>query len=94
MAISNYNYHSQDPTPEGWVKETDFGNAEAIGYLADRLASYGIEKELYKKGAKAGDEVRIGLGDEAVIFDWEPSIEAGAELHLQDHQYRKALDIA
>jgi GTP-binding protein len=66
--------------PERWVKQTDFANAEAIGYLADRLASYGIERELFKKGAQAGDEVRIGLGDEAVIFDWEPSIEAGAEL--------------
>jgi GTP-binding protein len=39
-----------------------------------------VEKELFKNGAKAGDEVRIGSGDEAVIFDWEPSIEAGAEL--------------
>ena len=58
--------------PERWVKQTDFANAEAIGYLADRLASYGIEKELFKQGAKSGDE--------AVIFDWEPSIEAGAEL--------------
>jgi GTP-binding protein len=66
--------------PERWVRQTDFANAEAIGYLADRLASYGIERELYKKGAKAGDEVRIGQGDDAVIFDWEPSIEAGAEL--------------
>jgi GTP-binding protein len=66
--------------PERWVKQTDFANAEAIGYLADRLASYGVEKELFKNGAKAGDEVRIGSGDEAVIFDWEPSIEAGAEL--------------
>lgn len=66
--------------PQRWVKQTDFANAEAIGYLADRLASYGIEKELFKKGAMAGDEVRIGLGDDAVIFDWEPSIEAGAEL--------------
>lgn len=66
--------------PERWVKQTDFANAEAIGYLADRLASYGVERELYKKGAKANDEVRIGLGDDAVIFDWEPSIEAGAEL--------------
>ncbi|MFM8191659.1 MAG: GTPase ObgE [Candidatus Nanopelagicus sp.] len=66
--------------PERWVKQTDFANAEAIGYLADRLASYGVERELYKKGAKAGDEVRIGQGDDAVIFDWEPSIEAGAEL--------------
>ena len=66
--------------PERWVKQTDFANAEAIGYLADRLASYGVEKELFKQGAKSGDEVRIGEGDEAVIFDWEPSIEAGAEL--------------
>jgi GTP-binding protein len=66
--------------PERWVKQTDFANAEAIGYLADRLASYGVEKELFKNGAKAGDEVRIGSGEEAVIFDWEPSIEAGAEL--------------
>ncbi|MTA98774.1 MAG: GTPase ObgE, partial [Actinobacteria bacterium] len=66
--------------PQRWVKQTDFGNAEAIGYLADRLASYGVEKELFKQGAKAGDEVRIGIGDDAVIFDWEPSIEAGAEL--------------
>ena len=66
--------------PQCWVKQTDFGNAEAIGYLADRLASYGVEKELFKNGAKAGDEVRIGIGDDAVIFDWEPSIEAGAEL--------------
>jgi GTPase len=66
--------------PVRWVKQTDFGNTEAIGYLADRLATLGVEKELFKKGAKAKDEVRIGEGDSAVIFDWEPSIEAGAEL--------------
>jgi GTP-binding protein len=66
--------------PERWVHQTNFSNAEAIGYLADRLASLGVEKELFKKGAKAGDEVRIGAGDDAVIFDWEPTIEAGAEL--------------
>ena len=66
--------------PERWVKQTDFANAEAIGYLADRLANLGVEKELFKKGAKEGDEVRIGAGEDAVIFDWEPTIEAGAEL--------------
>ncbi len=71
---------NEEDKPERWVKLTDFANAEAIGYLADRLASYGVEKELFKNGAKAGDEVRIGSGEEAVIFDWEPSIEAGAEL--------------
>ncbi len=66
--------------PVRWVRQTDFGNAEAIGYLADRLASLGVEKELFKKGAVAGSEVQIGEGDNAVIFDWEPTIEAGAEL--------------
>jgi len=66
--------------PVRWVKQTDFGNTEAIGYLADRLATLGVERELFKKGAKAKDEVRIGTGDAAVIFDWEPTIEAGAEL--------------
>ena len=66
--------------PVRWVKQTDFGNTEAIGYLADRLATLGVERELFKKGAKAKDEVRIGAGDDAVIFDWEPTIEAGAEL--------------
>jgi len=66
--------------PERWVSQTNFSNAEAIGYLADRLASLGVERELFRSGAKAGDEVRIGIGDDAVVFDWEPTIEAGAEL--------------
>ena len=66
--------------PVRWVRQTDFGNAEAIGYLADRLAALGVEKELFNKGAVAKSEVRIGAGDNAVIFDWEPTIEAGAEL--------------
>lgn len=66
--------------PERWVSQTNFSNAEAIGYLADRLASLGVERELFRCGAKAGDEVRIGIGDDAVVFDWEPTIEAGAEL--------------
>ena len=58
---------------------TNFKNAETIGYLADRLAQLGVEKELYKKGAIAGSEVRIGSGENVVVFDWEPTIEAGAE---------------
>ena len=66
--------------PERWVSQTNFSNAEAIGYLADRLASLGVERELFRLGAKPGDEVRIGIGDDAVVFDWEPTIEAGAEL--------------
>ena len=66
--------------PERWVHQTNFSNAEAVGYLADRLASLGVEKELFKLGAQQGDEVRIGSGEDAVVFDWEPTIEAGAEL--------------
>ena len=66
--------------PERWVKQTNFGNTEAVGYLADRLASLGVERELFRAGAHDGDEVRIGAGDDAVIFDWQPTIEAGAEL--------------
>lgn len=65
---------------ERWVAQTDFSNREAIGYLADRLARAGVEKALFKLGAREGSEVRIGSGDDAVVFDWEPTIEAGAEL--------------
>ena len=66
--------------PERWVKQTNFSNTEAVGYLADRLASLGVERELFRAGAQEGDEVRIGNGDDAVVFDWQPTIEAGAEL--------------
>jgi GTP-binding protein len=62
-----------------WVLQTNFKNAEAIGYLADRLAQLGVEKALFKAGAVAGSEVRIGSGINEVVFDWEPTIEAGAE---------------
>ncbi|MEJ6607878.1 MAG: GTPase ObgE [Candidatus Planktophila sp.] len=74
-----------------WVRQTNFKNAEAIGYLADRLAQLGVEKELFKKGAVAGSEVRIGSGDNEVIFEWEPTIEAGAE-QLAGHLHRRGED--
>jgi GTPase len=57
-----------------WVRQTNFKNAEAVGYLADRLAQLGVEKELFKKGAVAGSEVRIGSGDNEVVFEWEPPL--------------------
>lgn len=63
-----------------WVRQTDFKNAEAIGYLADRMAQLGVERELFRKGAVSGVEVRVGVRESAVVFDWEPTIEAGAEL--------------
>jgi GTP-binding protein len=66
--------------PTRWVRQTDFSNDEAVGYLADRLARLGVEDALLEAGAAAGDEVVIGDGDQGVIFDWEPSMKAGAEL--------------
>ena len=65
--------------PERWVAQTNFGNEEAVGYLGDRLAKLGVENELFKAGAVAGDTVVIGEGD-GVVFDWEPTIQSTAEL--------------
>ncbi len=66
--------------PERWVRQTDFTNNEAVGYLADRLARLGVEDALLAAGAEAGAEVVIGPGDDAVVFDWEPTLNSGAEL--------------
>ncbi|HKX69371.1 MAG TPA: GTPase ObgE [Intrasporangium sp.] len=66
--------------PIRWVRQTDFSNDEAVGYLADRLARLGVEEELFKVGAVAGDTVVIGATDDAVVFDWEPTLQSGAEL--------------
>jgi GTP-binding protein len=65
--------------PERWVAQTMFGNEEAVGYLGDRLAKIGLEDELFRAGAIAGDTIVIGPG-RGVIFDWEPTINAAAEL--------------
>ncbi|QLH21747.1 GTPase ObgE [Streptomyces sp. Rer75] len=76
--------------PERWVHQTDFNNDEAVGYLADRLNRLGVEEELVKAGARAGDEVVIGPEDNAVVFDWEPTLAAGAEMlgrRGEDHRF-------
>ncbi|MFF5178008.1 GTPase ObgE [Micromonospora sp. NPDC000316] len=61
--------------PERWVKQTNFDNDEAVGYLADRLARLGVEDKLARAGAKPGDLVRIGERE----FDWQPTLHAGVE---------------
>ncbi|UZN01843.1 GTPase ObgE [Cellulomonas sp. S1-8] len=66
--------------PERWVRQTEFSNDEAVGYLADRLARAGVEDALYRAGAVAGDEVRIGPDENSVVFDWEPTLLTGSEL--------------
>jgi GTP-binding protein len=66
--------------PERWVRQTDFTNDEAVGYLADRLARLGVEERLFAAGAVSGAEVVIGDGPRAVVFDWEPTLLTGSEL--------------
>jgi GTP-binding protein len=60
--------------PLRWVRQTNFDNAEAVGYLADRLAKLGVEDALAEAGAVPGSPVTIGN----VTFDWEPATPAGA----------------
>jgi GTP-binding protein len=59
--------------PERWVRQTDFTNDEAVGYLADRLYRLGVEEELARAGAREGDAVTIGN----VTFDFVPTLPAG-----------------
>jgi len=68
--------------PERWVRQTDFSNDEAVGFLADRLARLGVEDRLVELGATPGEAVAIGPEDDAVVFDFEPTLEAGAETLL------------
>ena len=56
--------------PERWVLQTDFSNDEAVGYLGDRLARLGVEKQLADMGATPGVEVQVG----EVVFDWQPTL--------------------
>src|SRR5450631_1182499 len=62
--------------PERWIRQTDFTNDEAVGYLADRLARLGVEEHLAARGARAGAPVTIG----DVTFDWEPTTLAGVDV--------------
>ncbi|MFG1706087.1 GTPase ObgE [Nonomuraea sp. M3C6] len=62
--------------PERWIRQTDFSNDEAVGYLADRLERLGVEGELAKAGATAGAEVVIGPMEGGYVFDWQPTLSA------------------
>ncbi|GAA5151181.1 GTPase ObgE [Amycolatopsis dongchuanensis] len=63
--------------PERWIRQTNFSNDEAVGYLADRLNRLGVEDELARQGARPGCPVTIG----GVTFDWQPST-PGVVTHL------------
>ena len=53
---------------ERWIRQTDFENEEAVGYLSDRLEKAGVEDALRAVGAEEGDTVTIG----EISFAWEP----------------------
>jgi GTP-binding protein len=55
--------------PERWVRQTQFDNDEAVGYLADRLARLGVEDQLAKLGAMPGASVTIL----DYVFDFQPT---------------------
>jgi GTP-binding protein len=80
LTVEGGRYVVRGEKPERWVRQTDFGNDEAVGYLSDRLARLGVEDALRAAGAEPGDEIVVG-GMGGVVFDWEPSLTAGAE-HL------------
>ena len=60
--------------PVRWIRQTDFTNDEAVGFLADRLAKLGVESALSRQGALPGCDVTIG----GVTFGWEPTAESVA----------------
>ncbi|GAA1918667.1 GTPase ObgE [Nocardioides marmoribigeumensis] len=64
--------------PERWVRQTDFSNDEAVGFLADRLNRLGVEDRLLELGAEEGDTVVIGPDENSVVFDFKPMVDAGA----------------
>ncbi|WP_285612225.1 GTPase ObgE [Actinokineospora globicatena] len=74
--------------PDRWIRQTDFNNTEAVGYLADRLARLGVEEALAKAGAVPGCPVTIG----GVSFDWEPSTPAGVAMMMHNRGADPRLD--
>ena len=71
---------------ERWIRQTNFENDEAVGYLADRLDRLGVEAAAAKKGARPGDIVRIGDRE----FDYRPNVgeyvsgPRGTDVRLED----------
>ena len=66
--------------PARWVRQTDFSNDEAVGFLSDRLDRLGVEAELLRRGAEPGEPVLIGDPDDPVVFDFDPQLDAEAPI--------------
>ena len=71
-------YVVQGAITDRWVRQTNFGNDEAVGFLADRLAVLGVERRLVEAGAQPGDDVIIGPAGDEVMFDFDPTLDGGA----------------
>jgi GTP-binding protein len=83
--------------PERWVRQTDFANEEAVGFLADRLNRLGVEDRLLALGAAEGDTVVIGPEEDPVVFDFRPTVDAGAAVLREERasvERRRAIDAA
>ena len=55
------------------VALSDLTDPDALVYVAERLRALGVDRDLARAGAQAGDEVRIGV----LSFDYEPDEYAG-----------------
>src|SRR5262249_6012663 len=62
--------------PARWVRQTDFSNAEAVGYLGDRLARIGVEKALAEAGGPAGGAGGLRGDGDPGVFGWGPGVPA------------------
>ncbi|MFC4561230.1 GTPase ObgE [Nocardiopsis mangrovi] len=78
VALGGNTFRVRGDKPARWVRQTDFSNDEAVGYLSDRLSRLGIENALSEAGATHGAEVYIGDEDDSVVFDWDPTLDAEA----------------
>jgi GTP-binding protein len=90
ITLEDGQYRVRGEKPTRWVRQTDFANDEAVGYLADRLNRLGVEARLLELGAEPGDDIVIGDGADAVIFDFDPQVDAGAEnlgRRGEDHRF-------
>ena len=61
-------YRVEGERIERWVLMTDLSNSEGVRYLQNRLARAGVERELVKAGARAGDTIDIA----GFVFDFDP----------------------
>ena len=54
VAETDVGWRVRGKKPERWVRQTDFSNDEAVGFLADRLNRLGVEDRLLELGADRG----------------------------------------